>query len=135
MCQDNISQAGCRRGNTCFFRHVELAQKPNKKSKKDGACNIEGIGTDEVRVPRSSSAEVYSEERKTKGTHARKEWFHSEVLFRSVRSLCAPKICGNVGSVHFAARAVRPRSRVEPGKTFFSRKPLLKQKNLLCCKK
>ena len=36
-CQNYISQIGCRYGKTCFFRHVELAEKPNKKSKKRGA--------------------------------------------------------------------------------------------------
>ena len=36
-CQNYISQMGCRYGKTCFFRHVELAEKPNKKSKKRGA--------------------------------------------------------------------------------------------------
>ena len=36
-CQNYISQIGCRYGKTFFFRHVELAEKPNKKSKKRGA--------------------------------------------------------------------------------------------------
>ena len=36
-CQNYISQIGCRYGKTCFFRHVELAEKPNKKSKTSGA--------------------------------------------------------------------------------------------------
>ena len=36
-CQNYISQRGCRYGKNMFFRHVELAEKPNKKSKKRGA--------------------------------------------------------------------------------------------------
>ena len=36
-CQNYISQIGCRYGKNCYFRHVELAEKPNKKSKKRGA--------------------------------------------------------------------------------------------------
>ena len=40
-CQNYISQIGCRYGKTCFFRHVELAEKPNKKSKKRGANGLQ----------------------------------------------------------------------------------------------
>ena len=126
MCQDNISQAGCRRGNTCFFRHVELAEKPNKKSKKDGAKGSVAI-LKELAQMKCVSQDLHPKKtilrkERQEGTHARKERVHSEVLFRSVRSLCAPKICGNISSVYFAARAVRPRSRVEPGKNIFLKK-------------
>ena len=37
VCQSCISEAGCRYGRNCYFRHVELEEKPNKKSKKGGA--------------------------------------------------------------------------------------------------
>ena len=34
VCQSYISETGCRNGKKCYFRHVELEEKPNKKSKK-----------------------------------------------------------------------------------------------------
>ena len=37
MCQKYISETRCRYGRSCYFRHVELEEKPNKKSKKGGA--------------------------------------------------------------------------------------------------
>ena len=37
VCQDYKSGTGCKYGRTCFFRHVEAEEKPNKKPKKGGA--------------------------------------------------------------------------------------------------
>ena len=37
VCQNYILETGCRCGKNCNFRHVELEEKPNKKSKKGGA--------------------------------------------------------------------------------------------------
>ena len=35
VCQNYISEAGCRHGRNCYFRHVELEEKPSNKSKKE----------------------------------------------------------------------------------------------------
>ena len=35
VCQNYISEAGCRHGKNCYFRHVELEEKPSNKSKKE----------------------------------------------------------------------------------------------------
>ena len=37
MCQNYISETGCKCGEKFHFRHIELEEKPNKKSKKDSA--------------------------------------------------------------------------------------------------
>ena len=37
VCQNYKSETGCKFGRTCFFRHVEAEEKPNKKSKEGGA--------------------------------------------------------------------------------------------------
>ena len=37
MCQNYKSETRCTYGRKCFFRHVEAEEKPNRRSKKDGA--------------------------------------------------------------------------------------------------
>ena len=37
VCQNYLSESGCKYGNRCYFRHVEADEKPSKKSKKGGA--------------------------------------------------------------------------------------------------
>ena len=64
VCEGYFSEAGCRKSRNCYFRHVELEEKPNKKSKKGGAKG--SVRKDQLRIPRSSSEEVYFKERRTK---------------------------------------------------------------------
>ena len=128
-----FQKTGCRRSQSCFYRHVKSDETPDKKSKKDSAKGSVAMLKELAQmncVSQPPKKLIWG--KKDRGTDSKIEfsrctWHNLKIWERKgpplgiiqkcVSHVRSPrsKICGKVTKGYLTARTVRPQSRVHSG--------------------